>query len=56
MRNFGVGKASIERRIEDETAYVMRDMEASHGKPFDPKYAFQKSTCNIICTVLFGNR
>ena len=56
MRNFGVGKATIEQRIEEEITYVMRDIESQGHRYFDPKYMFQKSVCNVICSVLFGNR
>lgn len=56
MRNFGVGKATIEQRIEEETAYVIRDIEGHGHRYFDPKDMFQKSVCNVICSVLFGNR
>ena len=56
MRNFGVGKATIEERIEDEATYVIREIEGHRDQLFDPKDMFQKSVCNVICSVLFGNR
>ena len=56
MRNFGVGQTSIERRIEEETSYVLQEIDKTNGSLFDPKPMFQRSVCNVICSVLFGQR
>ena len=56
MRNFGVGRPTIERRIEEETDHVLSEIDATRGAAFDPKAIFQRAVCNVICSVLFGQR
>lgn len=29
---------------------------STSGEPFDPKFVLGRSVCNIICSVIFGNR
>uniref|UniRef100_A0A8B9PCN1 Cytochrome P450 2G1 n=1 Tax=Apteryx owenii TaxID=8824 RepID=A0A8B9PCN1_APTOW len=43
LRNFGMGKRSIEERIQEE-------------QPFDPTYFLSRAVSNVICSIVFGNR
>uniref|UniRef100_A0A3Q3EHU4 Cytochrome P450, family 2, subfamily X, polypeptide 7 n=1 Tax=Labrus bergylta TaxID=56723 RepID=A0A3Q3EHU4_9LABR len=56
LRNFGMGKNSMEDRIYGEIKYVIRQLETSIGKPFSPQLMFHNAASNIICQVLFGRR
>lgn len=56
LRNFGMGKQSMEERILGEIQYVIRELEASVGKTMSPQVMFHNVSSNIICQVLFGRR
>ncbi|TDH09178.1 hypothetical protein EPR50_G00083860 [Perca flavescens] len=56
LRNFGMGKNSMEERIHGEIDYTIDTLEKSIGKPFNPHVMFHNAASNIICQVLFGTR
>nr|XP_046250390.1 cytochrome P450 2F2-like [Scatophagus argus] len=56
LRNFGLGKNSMEERIHGETQYIIRTLEKSIGKTMSPQVMFHNAASNIICQVLFGTR
>ncbi|XP_068169199.1 cytochrome P450 2J6-like [Antennarius striatus] len=56
LRNFGLAKNSMEKRILRETQYVIKIMEQSQGKPMDPYQLFHKVTSNVMCQILFSQR
>ncbi|KAJ8406596.1 hypothetical protein AAFF_G00301700 [Aldrovandia affinis] len=56
LRNFGLGKQSMEERILAEVSHLTSHFEKSAGKSTDPQTLFHKTASNIICTVLFGTR
>ncbi|XP_035272684.1 cytochrome P450 2F2-like [Anguilla anguilla] len=56
LRNFGLGKRSMEERILGEVSYIASDLENNAGKTIDSQILFHKASFNIICTVLFGTR
>ncbi|XP_067090104.1 cytochrome P450 2F2-like [Osmerus mordax] len=56
LRNFGLGKHSMEERILGETEYVSALLEESVGKSVDPQTLFHNAACDIICSIMFGVR
>ncbi|XP_019485275.1 PREDICTED: cytochrome P450 2F5 [Hipposideros armiger] len=56
LRNFGMGKRSIEEQILDESSFLLAELQKTAGEPFDPKFVLGRSVCNIICSVIFGSR
>ncbi|XP_054907473.1 cytochrome P450 2F2-like [Poeciliopsis prolifica] len=56
LRNFGLGKTSMEDRIHDEIQYTIRTLEQSTGVTLSPQVMFHNAASNIICQVLFGKR
>ncbi|XP_026168035.1 cytochrome P450 2J6-like [Mastacembelus armatus] len=56
LKNFGLGKTSMEERIHGEIQYVVDTLEQSIGKALRPEVMFHNATSNIICQVLFGTR
>ncbi|XP_041852019.1 cytochrome P450 2F2-like [Melanotaenia boesemani] len=56
LRNFGLGKKSMEDRIHDEVQYIIKILETSIGNTLSPVVMFHNAASNIICQVLFGKR
>ncbi|XP_015242723.1 PREDICTED: cytochrome P450 2F2-like [Cyprinodon variegatus] len=56
LRNFGLGKKSMEDRITAEIQYTIKTLESSIGKTVSPQVMFHNAASNIICQVLFGTR
>ncbi len=54
MRSLGWGKSSIEEKIKEESAYVIYQLRATKGKPYNPASLMEVSVANIICSMLFG--
>ena len=56
LRDFGVGKSTLEEKIKYEVDFVLAEFDNKKGMPFDPKEIFDKAVSNIICSIIFGQR
>ncbi|XP_037539057.1 cytochrome P450 2F2 [Nematolebias whitei] len=56
LKNFGLGKKSMEERIHEETKFIIKTLDKSIGKTLSPQVMFHFAASNIICKVLFGIR
>uniref|UniRef100_A0A8C4U079 Cytochrome P450 n=1 Tax=Falco tinnunculus TaxID=100819 RepID=A0A8C4U079_FALTI len=56
LRDFGMGKRTIELRILEEVNSLIKYFESYQGKPFDTKMILNNSVSNVICSILFGER
>ncbi|XP_030587501.1 cytochrome P450 2F2-like [Archocentrus centrarchus] len=56
LRNFGLGKNSMEDRIHEEIKHIISTLEKSIGKTMSPRVMFHNAASNIICQVLFATR
>ncbi|XP_049630547.1 cytochrome P450 2J2-like isoform X2 [Suncus etruscus] len=56
LRNFGLGKKSLEERIQEESYYLVQFIKEENGQPFDPQFKINNAVSNIICSVTFGER
>jgi len=56
LRDYGVGKASIEPAIQDELQYFLEVLEATRGESFDINKSLAMSVSNNICIMAYGHR
>ncbi|KFO88785.1 hypothetical protein N320_00649 [Buceros rhinoceros silvestris] len=56
LRNFGMGKRGIEERIQEETEYLLEEINKTKGTPFDPIFMLGCAVANVICVTVFGKR
>uniref|UniRef100_A0A672ZBL0 Cytochrome P450 2J1-like n=1 Tax=Sphaeramia orbicularis TaxID=375764 RepID=A0A672ZBL0_9TELE len=56
LRNFGLGKKSLEPVILDEFAHCAQEITGYKGKPFNPHLIINNAVSNIICSMVFGHR
>ncbi|XP_044527072.1 cytochrome P450 2B11-like [Gracilinanus agilis] len=56
LRDFGMGKKSIEEQIKTEAQCLVEELQKSQGALLDPTFIFHSVTANIICSIVFGER
>ncbi|NWW53517.1 CP2DH protein, partial [Pedionomus torquatus] len=56
LRNFGMGKKSLEERVAEEAGFLCSAIKAEKGRSFDLRYLVNNAVCNVICTTVYGER
>ncbi|XP_074092457.1 cytochrome P450 2C23-like [Macrotis lagotis] len=56
LRNFGMGKRSIEERVQEEAQYLLEELRKTNSQPFDPAFILGCAPCNVISSILFHQR
>ncbi|KAK7830651.1 hypothetical protein U0070_018376 [Myodes glareolus] len=56
LRNFGLGKKSIEQRMQEEAQHLVEVIIEEEGQPFNPHFKINNAVSNIICSITFGER
>ncbi|XP_009817833.1 cytochrome P450 2H1 isoform X3 [Gavia stellata] len=56
LRDFGMGKKSIEERIQEEAHFLVERIRNTHERPFNPGNFLVHAVSNIICSIVFGDR
>ncbi|XP_043844520.1 cytochrome P450 2C23-like [Dromiciops gliroides] len=56
LRNFGMGKRSIEERVQEEAQCLVEELRKTKGQPTDPTFILGCAPCNVICSILFRDR
>ncbi|XP_036263919.1 cytochrome P450 2A13-like [Pipistrellus kuhlii] len=56
MRDFGVGKRSIEERIQKEAGFLIEAFQGTQGAFIDPTFFLSRTVSNVISFIVFGDR
>ncbi|XP_029425498.1 cytochrome P450 2C23-like [Nannospalax galili] len=56
LRNFGMGKRSLEERVQEEAQCLVEELRKTEAHPFDPTFILACAPCNVICSILFNER
>ncbi|XP_041509076.1 cytochrome P450 2J4-like isoform X1 [Microtus oregoni] len=56
LRNFGLGKKSLEQRMQEEAQHLVGVIKEEEGQPFNPHFKINNAVSNIICSITFGER
>ncbi|XP_068100631.1 cytochrome P450 2K1-like [Hyperolius riggenbachi] len=56
LRDLGMGKKTVEARIQDEVTYLIDSFKSYNGKPFDTNLIVNSAVSNIVCSTIFGKR
>ncbi|XP_053328564.1 cytochrome P450 2A5-like [Spea bombifrons] len=56
LKNFGMGKRTIEERIKEEAISLAEEFKKTEGAHINPTAYFSQVASNIICSIIFGKR
>ncbi|XP_074195461.1 cytochrome P450 2C19 [Rhinolophus sinicus] len=56
LRNFGMGKRSIEDRVQEEARCLVEELRKTNASPCDPTFILGCAPCNVICSIIFQKR
>ncbi|XP_033622084.1 cytochrome P450 2D6-like [Fukomys damarensis] len=56
LRNFGLGKKSLEQWVTEEAACLCAAFANQDGRPFSPSALLNKAMCNVIASLIYARR
>ncbi|KAL1765539.1 cytochrome P450 2C29 isoform X3, partial [Sigmodon hispidus] len=56
LRDLGMGKRSVEARVQEEAHFLVEELRKTNGSPCDPTFILDCAPCNVICSIVFQNR
>ncbi|XP_069814558.1 cytochrome P450 2C28-like isoform X2 [Dendropsophus ebraccatus] len=56
LRNFGMGKRSLEERVQEEARCLGAEFQKKSGTFFDPTFLLSLAVSNVICSIVFDDR
>ncbi|XP_068089345.1 uncharacterized protein [Hyperolius riggenbachi] len=56
LRDFGMGKRTVEDKIQEECGFLVKKIKSFKGQAFDNTMLFNGAVANIIVSILLSNR
>ncbi|XP_004478403.1 cytochrome P450 2C9-like [Dasypus novemcinctus] len=56
LRSLGMGKRSIEDRVQEEARCLVEELKKTKASSCDPTFILYSAPCNVICSIIFHNR
>ncbi|XP_054546182.1 cytochrome P450 2C19-like isoform X3 [Talpa occidentalis] len=56
LRHFGMGKRSIEDRVQEEARCLVDELRKTNASPCDPTSILSCAPCNMMCSIIFQTR
>ncbi|KAJ8414581.1 hypothetical protein AAFF_G00037830 [Aldrovandia affinis] len=56
LKNFGMGRRSIEERVQEEARFLVKAFSEYGDSAFNPKLFLSNAVSNVICSIVFGQR
>lgn len=56
LRDFGMGKLSLEGKIQEEVEALLQELRDKAGSSFDCQLLIVNAVSNVICNIVFGSR
>ncbi|KAJ8383912.1 hypothetical protein AAFF_G00213750 [Aldrovandia affinis] len=56
LKNFGMGRRSIEERVQEESRFLVKAFSEFGDSAFNPNPFLCNAVSNVICSIVFGQR
>ncbi|XP_058269287.1 cytochrome P450 2M1-like isoform X2 [Hemibagrus wyckioides] len=56
LKNFGMGRHTIEDKVKEEASCLVQSFSTFGDSAFNPGIIINKAVCNVICSIIFGQR
>ncbi|XP_036418627.1 cytochrome P450 2M1-like isoform X1 [Colossoma macropomum] len=56
LKNFGMGRRSIEDKVKEEASCLVQTFSTFGDSAFNPGGLISEAVCNVICSVMLGQR
>ncbi|XP_035241714.1 cytochrome P450 2M1-like isoform X1 [Anguilla anguilla] len=56
LKNFGMGRRSIEERVQEEVGFLIKAFSEYGDSVFNPNNLLCNAVSNVICSIVFGQR